>query len=126
VSLTADPVDQENEMSNQVGTTDAIIFALINQNSESEGTGGRSKSWLVAIAKALGGILGDKAAKLVELSKELETLAAKGDDKESARAFQETMTEFQAQSQLFNMISNTASTAIKSIGEGMTAVARKQ
>lgn len=90
-------------------------------------SGGGSKSWLVAIAQAMGNALGTKAAKLVELSKKLDSLAgSSSDDQQAAKEFQKTMAEFQAESQLFSMMSNAFSTAVKSIGEGMTALARKQ
>jgi hypothetical protein len=89
------------------------------------GSGG--KSWLVAIAQAMGNALGTKAAKLVELSHKLDSLAGKSsDDQKAAKEFQKTMAEFQAESQLFSMMSNAFSTAVKSIGEGMTALSRKQ
>ncbi|HVI59400.1 MAG TPA: hypothetical protein VM619_11110 [Luteimonas sp.] len=89
------------------------------------GSGG--KSWLVAIAQAMGNALGTKAAKLVELSKKLDSLAgSSSDDQQAAKEFQKTMAQFQAESQLFSMMSNAFSTAVKSIGEGMTSLARKQ
>lgn len=95
---------------------------------ENEGvSGGRGKSWLVAIAQAMGNALGTKAAKLVELSNKLDGLAASSsDNQQDAKEFQKTMAQFQAESQLFSMLSNAFSTAIKSIGEGMTSLARKQ
>lgn len=101
-------------------------------NDEARGGHGGKKSWLVALASALGNVLGDKAARLVELSHKLDQLGTReptGDtakDQQNAREFQKTMAEFQAESQLFGMISQAASTAIKSIGEGMSSVARKQ
>lgn len=95
---------------------------------ENEGaSGAKGKSWLVAIAQAMGNALGTKAAKLVELSNKLDSLAGKSsDDQQAAKEFQKTMAQFQAESQLFSMLSNAFSTAIKSIGEGMTSLARKQ
>lgn len=87
-----------------------------------EGKGGKGESWLVAIAKAMGSILGEKAQKLNDLSEKLNGLTGKDD----AQEFSATQTEFQAESQMFNMLSNTISTAIKSIGEGLVANARKQ
>lgn len=87
-----------------------------------EGKGGKGVSWLVAIAQAMGSILGEKAQKLNDLSEKLNGLTGKDD----AQKFSATQTEFQAESQMFNMLSNTISTAIKSIGEGLAANARKQ
>ncbi len=95
---------------------------------DKDGVSGKGgKSWLVAIAQAMGNALGTKAAKLVELSQKLDKLAGKSsDDQQAAKDFQKTMAQFQAESQLFSMLSNAFSTAIKSIGEGMTSLARKQ
>ncbi len=109
-------------------TTTMFISKMVVQNLQSDNAqGGKGKSWLVAIAQALGGIMGDKAAKLVELTGKMDQLAkADPKDTKAAKEFQVNMMEFQAQSQLFSMISNASSTAIKSIGEGMTTVARKQ
>lgn len=110
-------------------TTTMFISKMVVQNLQSNesGGGGKAKSWLVAIAQALGSIMGDKAAKLVELTGKMDKLAAADpEDQKAAKEFQKTMMEFQAQSQLFSMISNASSTAIKSIGEGMTTAARKQ
>jgi len=114
-------------MSDAAITMNIAKMVVQNMQEASEGRAGGAKSWLVAIAQALGGIMGDKAAKLVELTGELDRLAAKDpEDQQAAKEFQKTMMEFQAQSQLFSMISNASSTAVKAIGEGMTAVARKQ
>ncbi len=96
-------------------------------NPEQEESVGGSKSWLVAIARAMGNALGTKAAKLVELSHKLDQLAGtSSDDQQAAKEFQKTMAEFQAESQMFSMLSNAFSTGIKAIGEGMVSLARKQ
>lgn len=91
---------------------------------------GRGASWLMAIAQAMGEAQGKLAAKMVAKSEEINAASDKagGTGKEAEAAamdFQKAMTEFQALSQLFSMTSNASSTAMKSIGEGMTAVARK-
>lgn len=92
--------------------------------------GGKGASWLMAIAQAMGEAQGKLAAKMVAKSEEINAAADKaggtGKDAEAgAKEFQMAMTEFQALSQLFSMTSNASSTAMKSIGEGMTAIARK-
>jgi uncharacterized protein YPO0396 len=102
-----------------------------------EGKGGKKatvSSWLEAIAQAMGEIAGDKAAKMVELSQKMADLNAEGkgiskDDTQAqqanARAFSETQSLFQAASQEFSILQNTFANAIKSIGEGLTAMGRK-
>lgn len=104
---------------------DVASSGLQREREGVAGSGG--KSWLVAIAQAMGNALGTKAAKLVELSQKLDSLAGtSSDDQQAAKEFQKTMAQFQAESQLFSMMSNAFSTAVKSIGEGMTSLARKQ
>lgn len=91
----------------------------------------KGKGWLHAIAEAMGNAQGELAGRMVGLSKSLSDLAGpasgKGEGAElAAKKFQVAMSDFQATSQLFSMTTNAASTAIKSIGEGNTAMARKQ
>jgi hypothetical protein len=110
--------------------------AMENKQAK-EGKGGKKAtvgSWLEAIAQAMGEIAGDKAAKMVELSQKMADLNAEGkgiskDDTQAqqanARAFSETQSLFQAASQEFSILQNTFANAIKSIGEGLTAMGRK-
>jgi len=115
-----------------------------------DGKGGAvsAGSWLEAIAKSMGQIAGDKAAKMVGLSQEMADLNSKGseladagkgiDSKDSqavsanqsqqqqnAREFSIKQSEFQAASQEFSILQNTFSNALKSIGEGLTTMGRK-
>ena len=115
-----------------------------------DGKGGAvsAGSWLEAIAKSMGEIAGDKAAKMVGLSQEMADLNAKGqelgqagkgiDQKDTgkvsanqseqqtnAREFSIKQSEFQAASQEFSILQNTFSNALKSIGEGLTTMGRK-
>jgi hypothetical protein len=115
-----------------------------------DGKGGAvsAGSWLQAIAKSMGTISGDKAAKMVGLSQEMADLnseggkladAGKGIDKgdsqgisanqsqqqQNARDFSIKQSEFQAASQEFSILQNTFSNALKSIGEGLTTMGRK-
>lgn len=100
-----------------------------------EGKGGEgsgkagAESWLVAIAKAMGSAMGDRAAKMVDLSHRM-TLTKTGGDTDSqqaaAKEMQSLNAEFQATSQEFSVLQNTMSTALKAIGEAMASVARKQ
>ncbi len=87
--------------------------------------GGHGGSWLEAIAQAMGQALGQMAQKLVDESRSLEASAGNATGS-GAQQFQTTMAKFQADSQMFSMLSNAFSTAIKSIGDGMTTMASKQ
>jgi type III secretion apparatus needle protein len=75
---------------------------------------GSAPGWLRAIAQALGD-------QLNELAEEMEE-KADAIDKEDPK----TMVEFQTVSQQFSMLMNTASTAIKTLGEALAGMARKQ
>jgi hypothetical protein len=61
----------------------------------------------------------------VDESTSLQGLAGNADGS-GAQQFQATMAKFQADSQMFSMLSNAFSNSIKSIGEGMTTMASKQ
>jgi hypothetical protein len=124
---------EQNQVMNQVkqsmqaSLTDALGADGL-QKSKGTGHGanaGGGGSWLEAIAQAMGDALGQMAQKLVSESTALQGLA--GDSSGSgAQQFQATMAKFQADSQMFSMLSNAFSTAIKSIGDGMTTMASKQ
>ena len=109
------------------------IVAEATKELKGEGKGSSGKpgaeSWLVAIAKAMGSVMGDRAAKMVDLSKRMtETKTGGNSDaqQKAAKEMQSLNAEFQATSQEFNLLQNTMSTALKAIGEAMSSVARKQ
>ncbi|MFN7042872.1 MAG: hypothetical protein ACK4OH_17160 [Acidovorax temperans] len=109
-----------------------IVDSVRNQMAESTGEGGGkgcgkagAKSWLQAIAQAMGEAMGDKAAKMVELSGKLKE-AAGGEGEDSAKEMQAVNAEFQAVSQEFKLLTDAFNTALKSLGEGMSSMARKQ
>ncbi len=116
----------------------AILQEMGGEEGKSSGKGGGKAAgggWLQAIAKAMGNVLGDKAAEMVRLSNKMSELnEAKGqlskDDTQAneanAREFNQTMTQFQATSQEYSMLNNVFSTAIKQLGESLSAMARKQ
>jgi hypothetical protein len=124
---------EQNQVMNQVQQsmqarlTDALGADALQKNKATGhgGANGGGGSWLEAIAQAMGDALGQMAQKLVSESTALQGLA--GDSSGSgAQQFQATMAKFQADSQMFSMLSNAFSTAIKSIGDGMTTMASKQ
>ncbi len=112
------------------------------------GSATSSGGWLMAIAKAMGQALGDKAANMVHLSDKMSQLSdaqtegaktlegmdsksqaaqvQKDKNDQNAREYNLTMTQFQAAAQDYNMLNNVFSTAIKSLGESLSAMARKQ
>jgi hypothetical protein len=104
--------------------------AIMDQGNNDEtsgakgGKGGGASSWLVAIAKAMGSAAGKHADKLVELSNKIDQ-SSQSKDKGAAGDNTALTMEFQAESQMLSMLQNAFSTAIKSIGEGLTTAARK-
>ncbi len=125
--------DFQNEL------TQSIVSAVRNEiKSEGDAAGASSGgkasggSWLQAIAKAMGSVMGEKASKMVELSQKIQaqnTAKPEGDktnQMEAASQAQQLNTEFQATGQEFNLLQTTFSTAIKTLGEGMASIARKQ
>jgi hypothetical protein len=86
---------------------------------DAEGSGG-SDSWLVAMAKAMGRMAGDKAQKMKDLSTKLEGLD------QDAKEYNETLFELQGSSQEYNLMTSAFSQVIKSVGEGLAQLARKQ
>jgi hypothetical protein len=98
-----------------------IIDEEGNVSGGKGGKGGGSESWLVAIAKAMGGIAGKHANQMDNLSKQMD--AASGG--KNPEEFTKIQSEFQAESQMFGMLQSAFSNALKSIGEGLKTMASK-
>ena len=94
------------------------------QDSSGGGSGGNGESWLEAIARAMGKALGTMAQNLVNESNQLSSLSGNSSGS-GAQQFQTVMAKFQAHSQLFGMLSDAFSNAIKSIGQGMQTMGSK-
>jgi hypothetical protein len=94
------------------------------QASGGGSSGGGGESWLEAIAKAMGQALGTMAQNLVTESNQLSSLSGNSSSS-GAQQFQTVMAQFQAHSQLFGMLSDAFSNAIKSIGQGMQTMGSK-
>jgi uncharacterized protein YukE len=94
------------------------------QDSGGGGSGGNGESWLEAIARAMGKALGTMAQNLVNESNQLSSLSGNSSGS-GAQQFQTVMSQFQAHSQLFGMLSDAFSNAIKSIGQGMQTMGSK-
>ncbi len=110
--------------------------AIMEQGGDDEKCGkgggkgkGGAANWLVAMAKAMGDSAGAHLKRMVDLSNQIADLTSKGGDKDqqaqNAQKASGLQAEFQAESQLFGMLQGAFSTAIKSIGEGLSQMARK-
>lgn len=119
--------DFQNELA------DAIV-KLVKENLQNQdggdgastagGKATKGGSWLEALAKAMGNALGQKASKMVELGDKIASTAG-GEGKEAAQANTQATMEMQATSQMFSLMQNAFSGAIKAIGEGLSQAARK-
>ena len=94
------------------------------EETQASGGGGGSvtNNWFYALAKAMGEVSGEHLQTMVNKADAMSGLTGKDQASEMAVV----QAEMQAAAQQYKMSSETASTVLKSIGEGMAAVARKQ
>lgn len=108
------------------GTMDMIKKSMQDSTESASqkggGTGGGTGNWLAVLAKALGQTAGKHLKSMVDLGNKMGGL----DSKENPEEFAKIQAEFQAEAQIFKMFQEAIGTMIKSIGEGMSSVARKQ
>lgn len=114
--------------------TDAALFNSRMDNESRRGSASASSSggkgnWLLELAKGLAEVQ-DKF--LTKALSSLETMKANADSMNGEGsggdkgAFLTAQAEYQASMQMFNMMANMTSTTLKTLGEGLTAIARKQ
>lgn len=122
-----------------------------NNLDKKKGEEGKSGNWLVQLAKALAEIQTEFLNKAMDNLKTMREnkdamdtsqegqggSSATGEsggnsvtnddkDKASRGEFMAAQAEFQANFQMFNMMANMTATSLKSLGEGLTSIARKQ
>jgi len=101
-------------------------------SSQANGSGGKGRNWLAALAHAMGEVAGKHLANSVKLADEIASMEDLGDGASAgARADQaKKMTalqaEMQAETQMFKMAQEALTTIVKSIGEALSSTARKQ
>jgi len=103
------------------------------EEASEEANGESAGNWLVALAGSLSKVQAKFLNAAMENMKTMETngdAAVSGEDAESKETqrndFLEAQSQYQANMQMFNMVANMTSTSLKSLGEGLTALARKQ
>jgi hypothetical protein len=136
---TAGGADEPSNTGNSTNPSDSLLNECA-QDEEGEKAKGHG-SWLVALAKAMGQMTGKHLEKLMQAQYKMEHSddvkqtekyknASEKDqekmDEKAGTAFTEAQAEFQAESKLFSMCSEATSTVLKSIGEGLSSMARKQ
>ncbi|WP_456416904.1 hypothetical protein [Thiolapillus sp.] len=99
---------------------DFIQASVKEANEECQGSGKGGDNWLVMLAKAMAKMQAEHMDKMEAAQKEM---GSAGDDKE---AFFDASATFQAESQMFKLVSEALSTMVKSVGEGLASIARKQ
>jgi hypothetical protein len=88
------------------------------------GSGEGKGNWLVMLAKAISKVQGEHLNKMLTTSDT--TAKSTNEDETSRQDFLDAQGEFQAESKLFGMTSKATATAIKTIGDGLSSIARKQ
>lgn len=102
---------------------ESIKDELSGGEHRKESGGGREGGhWLIALAKAMGKVAGEQVERMEMLQNELADI----DQEEEASEFIQKNAELTATSQLFKMTSESMNTVLKSLGEGLSAIARKQ
>lgn len=126
-NFTGDLDRAQNDMSRALQEALQFVSEQESRRRQASGGGGRQQggNWLEALARSLGEDLGRVAGDMVKASQDMQGLKT-GNKASDAQKFMKAQTEFQVQAQMFNILSQTISTALKSIGEGMAGVARKQ
>jgi len=108
------------------GIMKLIQSAMREATEEASGNSSRRSggkgNWLAILARALGDTAGKHLKQMVELGEKMGGI----DSKENPEQFAKIQAEFQAEAQIFKMFQEAIGTMVKSIGEGMASVARKQ
>lgn len=104
--------DAQRELEDIIGRM-ASSLAEGKDAKEAKASGG-AKSWIMALAEALGKKLDKKADEVAKLADDI-------NDKKPS-----TTTKFGAASQEFSVLMNAANTAIKTLGEAVSSMSRKQ
>ncbi len=96
----------------------AEAFKSGEEQAKSRSRGGKARSWLQVIADSMAAALDKKVEDMDKMAKAL--------DKQGSNRSTKASTDLQVAGQEFSFLMNTASTVIKTIGEGLSGMARKQ
>lgn len=107
---------------------DEMATSPVEKSVKQPGGGDASNHWLVVLAKAMGGAAGEHLKKAVELGKQIAEVSGRedGNDAQNAKDMAELQAQMQAHTQMFKLASEATATIIKTTGEGMSSLARKQ
>ncbi|MCG8037638.1 MAG: hypothetical protein JAZ19_11435 [Candidatus Thiodiazotropha taylori] len=121
-SSSSSNTSESSETSSAVQTAMDQLCASTEEEAKKSSKGSSSGNWLVVLASALGKQAGEHLKNMVKLGEDMGGM----DSKKNPEEFAQMQSEFQAESQIFKMFQESISTMIKSIGEGLSSVARKQ
>jgi hypothetical protein len=132
--------DDSSDVSNSTNPRDSLLNQCA-EDEESVKSNRGSGSWLVALARAMGQMTGKHLENMMQAQADMEHSDDIKDTQEYQNAtdeekekmdqkagsdFTEAQAVFQAESKLFSMCSEATSTVLKSIGEGLSSMSRKQ
>ncbi len=123
------PMDRsclENDIKDMKDMLSDLITQLSKEQSEEteKSTAGGSRNFFEVLAEALGTQVGQRAAQMLDAKTTMEKSG--GDSQEDAQEFMKAQSEFQVQSQMFKIVNDMASNIIKTVGEALDTMARKQ
>ncbi|MES9834608.1 MAG: hypothetical protein ABW139_20440 [Candidatus Thiodiazotropha sp. DIVDIV] len=142
-TATADPVPgdggsctrTEGDSDTADAHTNAAYSTAEAGAEENEDKCGSEGNWLVALAGALAKVqqkfLNAAMENMATMEKNGDSAVSGSDqtdaEKETQRNdFLEAQSQYQANMQMFNMVANMTATSLKTLGEGLTSIARKQ
>lgn len=117
---------QQGELQRAAETDSRDMFQQLNDAFQSGETlakagsarSGKARSWLQAIADSMSKEMDRKVEDMNQLSQAM--------DKQGSNRSVKSNTDLQVAAQEFSLLMNTSGTVIKSIGEGLSGMARKQ
>ncbi|MCG7938723.1 MAG: hypothetical protein N0C88_07700 [Candidatus Thiodiazotropha lotti] len=114
------------------GNSDCTAPSPMEMEDDSEGKKAKTGNWLVALAQAMAEISGQHLKNMIQAQADMQENMGDGgemstsEQQEQSQKFNEAQGRFQAESKMFSMVSEATSTALKSIGDGLASLARKQ
>jgi hypothetical protein len=98
-------------------------YSCAQQSAEEAEEGGENANWLVALAGSLAQVQHKFLDAALQNMKTMDNNAGVDGQEQT---FLKAQSEYQANMQMFNMVANMTANSLKSLGEGLTAIARKQ
>ncbi|MCF6211509.1 MAG: hypothetical protein L3K24_12765 [Gammaproteobacteria bacterium] len=123
--------EAQDAVDNEYGDMLDNISQGICKDAAEKAEGKEGGNWLVALARGLSEVqvkFLDAAMENMDTMKNnsVDETKSKKDQAEDRQEFIQAQSEYQANMQMFNMMANMTATSLKSLGEGLTAIARKQ